>query len=291
MPCSLPAAIGSRSLSQAAPGVHLHVVSADGRDVRQVTHGEGEQNILPQWSGDGAWLYFYRLRPSKSFRKISVEGGTSTEVAAWDFQRESDAKVDPQGRAVVYTIVEGRPGEGAPWFETWAPGRNTRWVAQSTALVGHPIPRPSSATTRLPDPSGDIYNRWNVAACPADGRPCRTLARGFRAIPAGDGSRLFYVRDTGAARNMREVWTVSVDGSESPKGRNDGTAPAGVELRRLADGPDRLHPVECEPARALGGAIEVVVRTSALPRVGPHAAPPTRTPVPSGRSAARSSAG
>ena len=83
--------------------VHLHIVSADGGEVRQVTRGEGEQNILPQWSGDEASLYFYQMRPSKSFRKIPVEGGTSTEVAAWDLLREGDARVDPQGRAVVYT--------------------------------------------------------------------------------------------------------------------------------------------------------------------------------------------
>jgi Tol biopolymer transport system component len=200
----------------AAPSVHLHVVSADGRDVRQVTHGEGEHNVFPAWSGDGAWLYYYRLLPSKSFRKVSVEGGTSTEVAAWDFQREVNATVDPQGRAVVYTIVEGRQakstvvrdlGSGKEHKLSRAIDR-PRWSSDSQTIFGD---------YTSPDPSGDIYNRWNVAACPADGRPCRTLTRGFRAIPSGDGSRVFYARDTGADRNMREVWTVSVDGSNPRK--------------------------------------------------------------------------
>ena len=141
-----------------------------------------------------------------------MDGGTSTEVAAWDFLRERGARVDsqwPRGR--VYDRRE-RAGEGdggsrpGLWKGTHTGSR------QSTTLVGHPIPRPSSATYVSPDPGGDLWNRWNVAACPADGRPCSTLTRGFLANPSGDGSRLFYLRDTGAARNMRDVWTVSVDG-------------------------------------------------------------------------------
>ena len=104
---SLLTVIGSRSCWQRVGSVHLHVVSIDGRDVRQVTDGEGEHNIVPQWSGDGASLYFYRIRPSKSFRKISVEGGTSTEVASWSFHRERGARIDPSGRAVVYELADG----------------------------------------------------------------------------------------------------------------------------------------------------------------------------------------
>ena len=68
-----------------------------------------------------------------------------------------------------------------------------------------------------PDPSGDIWNRWIVAACPADGQPCRTLVRGFRPIPSRDGHRLFYIRDTGAALRMREVWSASLDGTNARK--------------------------------------------------------------------------
>jgi hypothetical protein len=158
-------------------------------------------------------MTFYRLLPSKSFRKISVEGGTSTEVAAWDFQREVDAKVDPQGRAVAYTLREEGQAKTTLVRDLGLGKEHTlgraidrlRWSPDSQTIFGD---------YTSPDPSGDIWNRWNVAACPADGRPCRTLTRGFRAIPSGDGSRLFYVRDTGAARNMREVWTVSVDGSD-----------------------------------------------------------------------------
>ncbi len=196
--------------------VQLHIISADGGEVRQVTRGEGEQNILPSWSGDETSLFFYQMRPSKSFRRIPVEGGTSTEVAAFDLLREAQARVDPQGRAVVYTILESgqpkatlvpdlRTGKEHPLGQAIT---HLRWSLDSQTVFG---------TYIAPDPSGDIWNRWNIAACPVDGLPCRTLARGFVAIPSGDGSRVFYLRDTGAARRMRELWTVSVDGKHPQK--------------------------------------------------------------------------
>lgn len=199
-----------------ATGSHVYVVSADGRDVRQVTHGDGERNLNPRWSSDGAWLYFYHLFPSKSFRKISIDGGTSTEVAAWDYLRERDARVDPRGRAVVYTIAkDGQPSttlvrdlESGKEHALAQTITGPHWSRDSQTILG---------TYVAPDPSGDIWNRWNVAACPADGRPCRTLAKGFSPIPTDDGLRVFYIRDTGAARSTREVWVTSVDGQNPRK--------------------------------------------------------------------------
>ena len=99
-----------------------------------------------------------------------------------------------------------------------------RWSHDSQTIYGDYI---------SPDPGGDLWNRWNVAACPADGGPCRTLTRGHYPIPAGDGSRLFFIRAT-AAPDMREVWTVSVDGGNPRRVGSFGTALGGVELRRLA---------------------------------------------------------
>jgi Tol biopolymer transport system component len=199
-----------------ARGAALYVVSADGSDFRQVTHGDSEQHVNPQLSSDGSWLYFYQLSPSKSFRRISVEGGTSTEVAPWDYLRERDARVDPRGRAVAYTTSKDGPPT-ATLVRDLESGKEHA-LAQ---VINGPAWSPDSQTIFgwyvSPDPGGDIWNRWNVAACPADGRPCRTLARGFGPIPTADGSRVFYNRDTGAERGTREVWVMSVDGTNPRK--------------------------------------------------------------------------
>ena len=76
-----------------------------------------------------------------------------------------------------------------------------RWSRDSQSVLGTYI-----------SPDGDAFNRWVLAACPVGGQPCRDLARGFLPTASADGSRLFYLRDTGAALNMREVWTASLDG-------------------------------------------------------------------------------
>jgi Tol biopolymer transport system component len=198
------------------PGVHLRVSSLDGREVRQVTQGERELNIMPQWSGDGAWLYFYQLYPAKSFRKISVEGGTSSEVAPLDFLTDKDAHVDSRGRAIVYTTIEGGKGkatmvrdlESGKAHELGRVLDRPRWSTDSKTIFGD---------YTSPDPGVDMYNRWIVGACPADGGTCRAVIRGFGVVPSPDGSGLYFARDTGAARNTREVWMSFVDGNNPRK--------------------------------------------------------------------------
>ena len=68
--------------------MHLFVMDADGSNSTAVTEGAGELNIMPQWSGDGETLYFYQVRPTQTFRSLSVAGGGSREMARWSFGRQ-----------------------------------------------------------------------------------------------------------------------------------------------------------------------------------------------------------
>jgi hypothetical protein len=183
--------------------------------VRQVTQGAGEQNIMPTWSGDGASLYLYRILPSASFRRIAVDGGTSREVVAWNWLTEQYATVDRQGRFAAYTMMDGGPK--ATVVRDLNSGKELRLPQPMNRLEWSPDSKTIYGDYVSPDPAGDIWNRWIVGACPADGTPCRTLARGFAVTASPDGSRLYYVRDTGAARNMRELWTMSADGANPRK--------------------------------------------------------------------------
>ena len=47
-------------------------------------------------------------------------------------------------------------------------------------------------------------------------------------VPSHDGSSLFFVRDTGADRNLRELWMSSVDGSNPRKVGNIGPLPPDI---------------------------------------------------------------
>src|SRR4030095_1304699 len=76
-------------------------------NLTQVTRGKGEQNIMPRWSADGSALYFYQVRPTPSFRKISVSGGQSSEIVrGWSWGTQTAAQVDPTDRFIAYGKVE-----------------------------------------------------------------------------------------------------------------------------------------------------------------------------------------
>jgi Tol biopolymer transport system component len=85
---------------------HLFVMDADGSNLRPVTEGAGELNIMPQWGIDGDTLYFYQVRPTQTFRRVSVSGGASREIAPWSFGRQYQAAVDRRERMAVYSSVE-----------------------------------------------------------------------------------------------------------------------------------------------------------------------------------------
>jgi Tol biopolymer transport system component len=86
--------------------MQLFVMDADGSNLTAVTDGAGELNIMPQWSGDGETLYFYQVHPSLTFRRLSITGGASREIAPWSFGRQYQAAVEPRERTVVYSSVE-----------------------------------------------------------------------------------------------------------------------------------------------------------------------------------------
>lgn len=86
--------------------MQLFVMKADGSNLTAVTDGAGELNVLPQWDGNGQAVYFYQLRPTLTFRRVSVAGGTSRQIAPWSLRREYQAAVDPRERLVVYSAVE-----------------------------------------------------------------------------------------------------------------------------------------------------------------------------------------
>ena len=87
--------------------VQVQTIDPDGGNSIQVTRGKGERNIHPRWSPDGLWLYFYQIRPTFSFRKISVSGGPSFEVAAgWSWGTHNAAQLDPQGKLIAYVKQE-----------------------------------------------------------------------------------------------------------------------------------------------------------------------------------------
>jgi hypothetical protein len=185
--------------------MQLVVMHADGSNQKTVTHGAGELNIMPQWSGDSGSLYFYQARPRRAFRRISLAAGVSEDIAPWSWSRQPFADVDARGRTAIHSVLDrgqlqaSRLRDLGSGTETTLPfalylhrySRDGRWVA------------------------GESRDGEAVVCDVASGR-CRTLTpkdeHGLAAVGwSGDGTRLFLLHHT-TAQVFGELVSVSVEG-------------------------------------------------------------------------------
>jgi len=181
---------------------HLFTIGTNGRELRQVTDNPGEYNAAAQWSGDGASLYYYSM-PDHSYRKIPVAGGRSVEVIpSWVVFVQFGAQVDPEGRRIVYTVIEGNHAK-ATFVRDLGGGRETRlpvamlagkWSSDGTLLLG-------------------TLETEEAFLCPATGAACTALGKANGAYWSGDNSRIFFHRP-GLSSDVAELWVMSRDGRD-----------------------------------------------------------------------------
>ena len=183
---------------------HVLVMDADGSNLTPVTDGAGELNIMPQWGRDSDTLYFYQIRPTHTFRTISVSGSGSREVAPWSFGHHYQAAVDRRERNVVYSSVEHGTLQqsGVRDLET---GSETRLPF---ALYEQRFSRDSRLI------AGESREH-ELLVCEVSGR-CRPLTpksdRGLTALAwSADDTRLFFLRHT-SKRVWGELTSIGVDG-------------------------------------------------------------------------------
>jgi Tol biopolymer transport system component len=180
---------------------HLFTTDITGEDTQQVTHGRGQENIMPSWSADESFLYFYRSHPAPSFRKMSTAGADSAQIAPWVWGTQNWAQVDPSGREAVYTLRE-RNAPKAAIVRNLATGQEralgmaitrAQWSRDGQLLLG------STHDDR-------------VAICPASGGECALVTRGHHARWSADNTRIYFLRSRGNS-GWFELWSASRDGS------------------------------------------------------------------------------
>ena len=203
-------------------GPQLFTMRTDGTNRTRITRGAETRSAIPQWSRDGATLYYYQLSPTPSFRKIPAQGGQSVEIGAgWTWGSHHGAQVDPEEKRIIYsrldrntavqtTIRDIQTGNEAPFTRALL---HPRWSSDGRFVAGR-----------------DSFG--NITICPTDGGPCRTLtSNGW--VPRwlfGD-SRIYFDRE-GTMRTLLEVWSISRDGRDE---------------RRLADLVDFAEFVDYSP--------------------------------------------
>jgi Tol biopolymer transport system component len=183
---------------------HVMVMDVDGSNLTAVTDGADELNIMPQWGRDSDTLYFYQVRPTQTFRSVSVSLGASREIAPWSFRRQYQATVDGRERTAVYSSVEqgALQQSGIRDLET---GAETRLPF---ALYEQRFSRDGRLI------AGESRDH-QLLVCEVSGR-CRPLTpKSNRSLTAlawsADDTRLFFLRHT-RERVWGELTSIGVEG-------------------------------------------------------------------------------
>jgi eukaryotic-like serine/threonine-protein kinase len=169
--------------------IHLFTIQPDGGKLTRITSGKGEQNTFPQWSADGAYLFYYQARPVRSYRKIPTTGGQSIEIEhGWHWGVQNAAQVDPTGERLVYSLTqESGDRTGLVRYlnsekeEKLDVGlSNIRWSHDGKSVLGyHRVPGRRD---------GDIL------ICPAKPGTCEQLTSGYMPRWSYDDSIIYFLR-------------------------------------------------------------------------------------------------
>ena len=183
---------------------HLYVMDVDASNLKVVTEGSGELNVMPQWGADGDTLYFYQVRPTQTFRSVSVAGGASREIAPWAFAHQYQAAVDRRQRMAVYSSVEHGALQQSRLRDLE--------TGSDTMLPYALFEQRFSRNGRLI--AGESRDH-ELLICEVSGR-CRHLTpkseRGLTALAwSADDTRLFFLRHT-SKRVWGELTSIGVDG-------------------------------------------------------------------------------
>jgi len=169
--------------------IHLFTIQPDGSKLTRITSGKGEQNTMPQWSADGAYLHYYQARPVLSYRKIPATGGQSIEIEnGWNWGIQNSAQVDPAGERLVYSLTK-QNGDRTALVRYLNSGKeekldvglgNVRWAADGKSVLGF---------DRVPG-----RRDGNILVCPAKPGTCEKLTSGYMPRWSNDASIIYFLR-------------------------------------------------------------------------------------------------
>ncbi|MEO1087859.1 MAG: hypothetical protein AAFY88_26795, partial [Acidobacteriota bacterium] len=181
------------------PDFHIFSVELATATVSQLTDQDGASDIVPRWSGDGEWIYYYTQRPTQSLKRVPAAGGpVETVLEPWDWNLQNAAAPSPDGRLLAYTL-----------FEESQPRRTLVRDPES----GDEIALPEVLRSPVFSPDGGSLAGFTagdrVWVCPITGAACDEIDDGSFPRWTPDGAGLAFVRPVAgeaiAAARRREI--------------------------------------------------------------------------------------
>jgi Tol biopolymer transport system component len=224
-------------------GTHVFTLDLASGEIRQLTQGRGEENIMPRWFADGQRLAYYQTRPRQALLAVPAGGGPLATLAdGFGWETHNGAVFDADGRNIVYTF--GPPGQAASTRVRdlasgaeralgevlWSP----RWSPDGKQVAG-------------------MDDHAQVTVCDAAGGLCRALGPGRTPVVwSADGRRLRFRRPGPGLDDpdlrTDEIWEVALDGTPA---RHLATLSPVLRLSAGFDvsGDDRLAWIQHRPGR------------------------------------------
>jgi len=182
-------------------GIRIFTIDCDGTHLLAVT-GAGEDAVHPRWTADGMDLYYYRTRPSPSFREIPAGGGPSREVVpGWRIETQHCADVDPAGWRVAYGKITAGKGEGTIL-------RDLRTGEETPLGAALYVPAWSHDGRYL---AGSSDTLEGLGVCDMQTGEVRRLTKGFLPRWSYDDSRIYFLRQLFPPY---EIWSISREGTD-----------------------------------------------------------------------------
>ena len=191
-------------------GLQLFTMGADGTNRSQITRGTKTQSVIPRWSRNSSFLYYYQISPTSSFRRISAKGGQSVEVVpGGTWGAHNGARVDPEEKRVIYSKLDRNAA-----VQTTIRDMQTGVETPFTVALRHPQWSSDGRFVAGRDSFG------NITKCPAEGGKCQPLAtNGWAPRWLFGDSRIFFDR-AGPIRTDLEVWSIASDGRDERRVAN-----------------------------------------------------------------------
>lgn len=189
--------------------LQLFTINTEGGDLKQITQEKGERNIHPHWSADGLNIYFYQIRPTTSFRRVSINGGNSSEIiSGWEWGTHNGARVTPDGKRIIYSKLD-RGTPVATMIRDVETGKETAF----TKLLLHPRWSNDGNFVVGTDFTSGKWSLADVVLCPLNEEACRKLTQGYFPHWSSDNTFIYFNR-LSSLKDGGEVWTITRDGKD-----------------------------------------------------------------------------
>src|SRR6266851_1812493 len=191
----------------------IHVMDADGGNVKQITKDDNAADRLPAWSPDGKQIVFVR---NQQIFVMDADGSNQKNVSN-NKDYEADPAWSPDGKKIAF--ASNRSGGGFRVYVMDPDGSNVTDVSQADNPNGYTYPAWSADGKKLYF-SESVENGLEVFVCDADGSNKKQLTKlggaNTHSACSPDGEKIAFQHFTPGAEEAPSLYVMDIDGG-NPK--------------------------------------------------------------------------